>query len=107
MQGESCDSRGVADRYVVELTVERERRPTSDLKQRFLAAATLTVSFCRPGLNYAFTAMNPYKTTEDSFKAEDSLRTKKTVSRITLLEVLIAVAIIAALIAWLPKEWSR
>jgi len=28
-----------------EQTVERERRSTSDLKQRFLAAATLTVAF--------------------------------------------------------------
>lgn len=44
---------------------------------------------------------------KDGSKMEESPRREPTVSRITLLEVLIAIAIAVALIAWLPKEWNR
>jgi hypothetical protein len=40
-------------------------------------------------------------------KSVDSSREKEPYSRITLIEALIAVAIIVALCAWLPKEWNR
>jgi len=51
--------------------------------------------------------MNPYETPEHSSKAAGSSQRKKSISRITLIEVLIVVGIIAALVAWLPNEWDK
>lgn len=51
--------------------------------------------------------MDPYEPPKDRLATKDSTRGKKAAGRITLVEVLIVVAIIAALVAWLPIEWKR
>ena len=51
--------------------------------------------------------MNPYETPDHNLNAEESPQRKKSISRITMIEVLIVVGIIAAVVAWLPKEWNK
>jgi hypothetical protein len=51
--------------------------------------------------------MAPHDSPAERSKAEDSPHGKKAASRITLIEVLIAIGIIAALVAWLPAEWNK
>lgn len=52
-------------------------------------------------------SVNPYETPPGGANADGSQRGKKARRRITWIEVLIIVAIIAALVAWLPKEWNK
>lgn len=51
--------------------------------------------------------MDPHGSPAEPSKTDDSPRDKKAPSRVTLIEVLIAIGIIAALVAWLPAEWNK
>ncbi|MGN6547340.1 MAG: hypothetical protein ACTHK7_19975 [Aureliella sp.] len=51
--------------------------------------------------------MNPYEAPPAGAAAKGSVRGKKAPRRITWIEVLIIVATIAALVAWLPREWNK
>jgi hypothetical protein len=51
--------------------------------------------------------MDPHGSPAEPSKTDDSPRDKKALSRVTLIEVLIAIGIIAALVAWLPAEWNK
>jgi hypothetical protein len=47
--------------------------------------------------------MDPYETPKNNSEPYDSPPRRRAIRRITLVEVLIVVAVIAALIAWLPS----
>lgn len=51
--------------------------------------------------------MAPYDTSDNCSRKDEVPRDREPVSRITLIEVLVAVAIIVALILWLPSEWNK